>query len=102
MAKRKAHKLPVRILANRAVAKFLLSNPAPIGGEFWRERDVSVHGYYMFMAGYRAHERAAKNAYPAINNSLPICLTHGPGCGNDLATCRFAPKRAAKKRGKGK
>ncbi len=47
----------VRMKANRAVARFLASNPAPIGGEFWRENEVFVHGFYMFMAGYRAAQR---------------------------------------------
>lgn len=43
----------LRAKANRAVERFLKSNPAPYGGENWKERDVSTAGYYLYRSGYK-------------------------------------------------
>lgn len=55
----------LRAKANRAVERFLLSNPAPYGGEHWKERDVSSHGYRMYIAGYKQCQRDQKAATKA-------------------------------------
>lgn len=50
-----------------------------------------------WLAGHAAGKRDARNHVDwRLNHGLPICQTHGYGCGNDLATCRFAAKPVAR------
>lgn len=62
VTRRRAPNGQLREKANQAVARFLLSNPAPYSGEFWKVGDVSTHGFYMFMAGYRQHQSDQRSA----------------------------------------